>query len=179
MTYIYNGNARRNSFNYTGNDSLKAYGQGGNDVIYGNTQDDFISGGTGNDRLIGYTGNDRLVGDRGDDTLYGGAGNDRIDGYATSGRDYDSLYGGAGYDRFVLGGSWGVSYQGLGFATIKDWNAATDLIEVRGSTSQYALRRERWSGSAALDTAIYYRGDLIGVVQDTTNVRISRDFISA
>lgn len=179
MSYNYNGNARGNYFNYMGNDSLRAYGGDGRDTIYGNTQDDFISGDAGNDQLLGFRGDDHLVGGRGNDTLNGGDGNDRIDGYATSGRDYDSLYGGEGYDRFVLGGSWGVSYRGLGFATIKDWNAATDFIEVQGNTSRYQLRRENWAGSRAMDTAIYYRGDLIGVVQDTTNVQISRDFVSA
>ncbi|HEY9607429.1 MAG TPA: hypothetical protein V6C85_37940, partial [Allocoleopsis sp.] len=112
----------------------------------------------------------------------GGNGVDYLNGYSTSltgGTEYDTLVGGAGTDYFILGGSWGVSYQGSAYATIADWNPAQDLIEVRGSSSQYSLVTGNFSaGSSATDTAIYYNStDLIGVVQDSTNVSISRDFI--
>ncbi|MEH1911183.1 MAG: hypothetical protein V7L05_05820 [Nostoc sp.] len=70
----------------------------GNDILYGGSNPT-------------YSGNDSLYGGSGDDLLYGGAGNDRLDGYSTSGTEYDTLVGGDGSDTFVLGGSWGVSYQ--------------------------------------------------------------------
>jgi serralysin len=145
-----------------------AVGGAGNDLIIGNDCANVLEGGAGNDTLLGMSGNDILV---------GGDGGDRLDGYGTTGTEYDELYGGAGSDTFILGGSWGVSYQGLGYATIKDWDLTSDYIKVLGSGDGYTLQHENLSGSAALDTSIYYGSDLIGVVEDSTNVYIERDFI--
>ncbi len=141
------------------------------------TGDDYLLGGSGQDYLSGYSGNDTLLGLGGDDYLYGGEGNDRLDGYATSGMEYDTLSGGTGSDTFVLGGGWGASYQGLGYATITDWEWQYDYIEASGSSSEYTLGYSDWSGTSALDTEIYYNNELIALVQDTTNVDIARDFI--
>ncbi len=71
--------------------------------------------------------------------------------------------------------------SGNGYAIITDWDASSDYIEVLGSSSQYELDfSQSWAGTSANDTGIYYIGgggrELIGVVQDTTNVDISRDF---
>lgn len=145
-----------------------AVGGAGNDTLVGNGASNYLEGGSGNDTLFGWGGNDMLV---------GGGGNDRLDGYATSGTEYDQLVGGAGNDTFVLGGNWGVSYQGAGFATIEDWDWTSDYIEVFGSSNQYNLLYENLIGTLAPDTAIYYGTDLIGVVQDSTNVAMARDFI--
>ncbi|WNZ27242.1 calcium-binding protein [Leptolyngbya sp. NK1-12] len=193
MTYIYRGTNNSDYFNYMGTDRLVAYGYSGNDRIFGNTQNDsiyghdgndslygwtgndYLSGSSGNDYLSGGSGNDSLLGGSGNDSLVGGSGNDRLDGYATTGVEYDTLDGSIGSDTFVLGGSWGVSYQGRGYATIKNWDTS-DWIEVRGSRSQYSLRSGNWGGSSATDMGIYYGSDLVGVVQDTTNVSMSRDF---
>ena len=210
MTYNYSGTSGNDSFNYTGTDKLYALGLAGNDFIWGNNGNDTIYGGAGNDTLRGYngnddlygdagndrlegengndylnggTGNDTLLGGAGNDSLSGGAGNDRLDGYATTGTEYDTLSGGAGYDRFVLGGSWGVSYQGSGYATITDFNGLNDYLEVRGSSSSHSYNGVSYSlgtgnlvGTSATDTLLYYGNDLIAVVQDTTNVQWSRDF---
>ncbi|MEH2205214.1 MAG: hypothetical protein V7K53_14230 [Nostoc sp.] len=165
------------------------YGTSGNDVIYGYPSSgygsgpydydgyDYLSGSAGNDELYGGNENDSLYGGSGNDALYGGAGNDRLDGYATSGVEYDTLVGGSGSDTFVLGGSWGVSYQDFGFATITDWNASVDYIQTIGNSSQYSFGYSNWSGSSLIDTEVYYGSELIAVVQDTTNVSLSRDFI--
>lgn len=99
-----------------------------------------------------------------------------LDGYSTSGTEYDTLVGGDGSDTFILGGSWGVSYQGNAYATISDWNPSSDYIQTIGNSSQYSLGYADYSGSSALDTQIYYGNDLIANVQDTTNLSISRDF---
>lgn len=166
----------------TGSGNLNGTGNSYNNEITGNAGKNSLSGGAGNDTLTGGDGNDTLVGGTGNDSLSGGNGIDRLNGYSTSltsTTEYDTLSGGAGTDYFILGGSWGVSYQGSAYAIIADWNAADDFIEVRGSTSQYSLVTGNFSaGSSASDTAIYYNGtDLIGVVQDSTNVSISRDFV--
>jgi Ca2+-binding RTX toxin-like protein len=166
----------------TGSGNLNGTGNSYGNLIIGNAGKNSLSGGAGNDTLTGGDGNDTLVGGTGSDSLSGGNGIDRLNGYSTSltgGTEYDTLSGGAGADYFILGGSWGVSYQGSAYAIIADWNAIDDFIEVRGSTNQYSLVTGDFSaGSSASDTAIYYNGtDLIGVVQDSTNVSISRDFV--
>ncbi len=145
-----------------------AVGGMGNDTLFGNYANNNLDGSMGNDTLLGMGGNDILT---------GGLGNDRLDGYAASGSEYDFLVGGFGSDTFILGGSWGVSYQGEGCAIIEDWDWTSDYIEVLGSSEQYNLIQENWLGSSTLDTSIYYGSDLIGVVQDSTNVYIERDFI--
>ncbi|MGB7440461.1 MAG: peroxidase family protein [Coleofasciculaceae cyanobacterium] len=155
----------------------------GNDIINLTSEhtnysiDTILAGGNGNDVLWASSGNDELFGGRGDDRLDGGAGNDRLDGYDITGTEYDTLTGGAGFDTFVLGGFWGVSYQGLGYATITDWDFERDHIEVIGNSSQYSLGYENRSGDFQLDTLIRQGNDLIAVVEDTTNVIFSRDFL--
>ncbi|MBD2201922.1 hypothetical protein H6G33_07935 [Calothrix sp. FACHB-1219] len=156
------------------NDSLKVYNT--DDVLITSNGDDNLIGTSSNDILEGANGNDTLIGMGGNDLLYGGNGDDRLDGYETSGTEYDTLVGGAGYDTFVIGGDWGVSYQGDGFAIITDWNGQNDYIEAIGSSSQYTLVSENWSGSLASDTAVYFGDDLICVIQDSTDVNFERDF---
>lgn len=145
--------------------------------LVGTSDRDKLTGNTGNDTLRGGRGNDILLGMGGNDVLLGGRGNDILNGYGGSGAEYDTLSGGLGADKFVLGGSWGVSYLENGYATIKDWNFLADTIQVQGSASQYTLdASQNWGGTAAVDTAIYYGTDLIGVVLDTTNVSIANNF---
>ncbi|TWG26268.1 calcium-binding protein [Actinoplanes teichomyceticus] len=89
---------------YDGNDVLDnrtdvpmtAYGEDGNDRIYGGSRGDSIDGGHGADRLYGRAGNDRIDGSFENDLIHGGVGHDTIFG------DWgdDTLYGGAGNDRF-------------------------------------------------------------------------------
>lgn len=153
---------------YSTNNGLSKVGTDGRDRLTGNTGNDTLRGGRGNDLLSGLGGNDVLVGGRGNDTL---------NGYGGSGPEYDTLSGGAGADKFVLGGSWGVSYLGNGYATITDWNSSVDTIQVWGNETQYILdASQNWGGTAAADTAIYFGDDLIGVVLDTTDVNIANHF---
>lgn len=168
------------------NDTLN--GGDGNDTLYGGDGNDSLNGEADNDTLYGGDGNDTLVGGLGNDYLVGGNGYDRLNGYGTTitnDSQFDTLVGGAGStDYFILGGSWGVSYveTGNGYAIIADWESQYDYIEVRGTSSQYQLDySQNWTGTSANDTGIYYIGDggreLIGVVQDSTNVLFERDFI--
>lgn len=161
--YFYDGNDI--CFSNNGDDVV--YGGGGNDQVYGSGGNDWIDGGSGDDLLFGGIGND---------TLYGGTGNDRIEGCGGSSNDFDSLYGGSGSDVFVLGSRDRIHYRGASYATIRDWNYAEDWIQVRGSASQYRLVTGNWTGSLSRDTAIVYDNDIIGLVQDSTNVSLSRDF---
>lgn len=147
----------------------------------GNSLNNFLIGNAGNNILSGEAGNDILLGGSGNDLLVGDDGNDRLDGYGTTGTEFDALAGGAGFDLFVLGGSLGVSYLGDGYATITDWNPSNDFIEARGDSSQYYLLSGNYGvGGSATDLGIVYTGnggtDLIAIVQDSTNVSLSRDF---
>jgi Ca2+-binding RTX toxin-like protein len=168
----------------TGTTAIDGFGNQLNNHLTGNSAANYLASEEGDDFLYGEDGDDKLYGGGGNDTLYGGSGNDRLDGYATSGTGsvstYDSLSGGTGADTFVLGGWWGVSYQGTGFAVITDFNYSEgDKFQIKGSSDQYSLKSEDLSyGSSSLDTGIYYGSDLIGIVQDTTNVILSVDFVS-
>jgi Ca2+-binding RTX toxin-like protein len=168
-------------FGEDGNDIL--YGEDGNDSLNGGAGNDTLNGGAGNDTLDGMVGKDALIGGLGNDQLVGGDGDDSLNGYGTTvtnDSQFDTLLGGAGSDTFVLGGTWGVSYVETdnGYGIIADWNALSDKIQVKGSSSQYRLKTENKVGTSALDMSIYYIGgggeELIGVVQDTTNVSLSR-----
>jgi Ca2+-binding RTX toxin-like protein len=184
MTTYY-GTLGDNSYQF-GSDVNIIYGLAGNDTFYGGVSDtlmygnrgnDYLSGNDGNDSLIGGYGNDTLVGGEGNDSLDGGVGNDRLDGYRNGDTEYDTLKGGAGSDTFVLGNDFSsFYYQGDGYATITDWEASSDYIEAVGSPGRYSLRAENITGTSALDTAIYLGSgsDLIAVVQDSTNVDLTR-----
>ncbi|MFE1746978.1 calcium-binding protein [Coleofasciculus sp. H7-2] len=162
-----------------GNDYL--YGEDGNDTLDGWHGNDYLSGGAGNDTLLGYYGDDSLNGGAGSDKLYGEAGKDYLNGYGGTAYEYDTLSGGSEGDTFVLGTAYGgVSYLGAGYATITDfyWGEG-DKIQVKGSYADYTLNKSySFGGTSALDTAIYKGNDLIAVVQDTTNVYASLDFVS-
>lgn len=145
---------------------------------------DTIYGYAGNDTLRGKEGDDNLFGGYGDDDLFGGSGDDYLDGGGFS-DEIDYLTGGSGFDTFVIGDSTGVGYLGGydyltntdgSYALITDFSAADDFIQAYAGAS-YSLGYGDWYGGSALDTGIYTGGDLLAVVQDTTNVDFGRDFV--
>lgn len=62
----------------------RAFGNGGNDVIYGSGKSDILQGGEGNDRIFGRGGDDEMSGGAGADYINGGAGHNQL-------LDHDSL----------------------------------------------------------------------------------------
>ncbi|MGK7955923.1 MAG: calcium-binding protein [Crocosphaera sp.] len=149
----------------------------GNDTIYGNAGDDILLGGNGRDFISGGSGDDLIYGGNDNDILHGDQGHDFLVGYG-GGTEYDTLTGGTGTDTFVLGNSSETFYQGYGYAQITDFDYLADYIQVMGSGNQYSLRTLNGFGDWwAEDTGIYHGNDLVGVVQDTTNVNFNRDFI--
>jgi RTX calcium-binding nonapeptide repeat (4 copies) len=72
-----------------------AFGNGGDDLIFGGEQHDLLSGDAGNDVLLGAAGNDTLIGGDGNDSLLGGDGIDDLRGGAGA----DTLNGGAATTR--------------------------------------------------------------------------------
>lgn len=114
-----NGTQRANTLN----------GLGGNDTINGLSGNDNLNGGPGNDILNGGPGNDSLLGTSGIDLLNGGTGADTLNG----GPGNNTLIGGSGGDRFVLAQGNNVFNAATGnndFATITDFNASQDVIEL-------------------------------------------------
>lgn len=170
----------------TGNDVLVAWT--GDDRLYGGDGDDWLDGSHDNDKLYGGDGNDLLgnqylqgelgddemYGQGGNDGLYGGDGNDLLNGYGNQFYERDTLTGGANADKFILGTSDEAFYASdgsWGYAVITDFHKYSqgDQILAHGSKDSYRLDSSiNWFGESANDTAIYYKDDLIGVVQDKT-----------
>ena len=153
-----------------GNDFI--FGAGGNDLLIGGTGSDFIDGGTGNDTLLGNSGNDSLL---------GGTGNDVLNGYGFTFGEVDVLSGGSGQDRFILGDRSQTFYRdSSSFAIITDFRASDGDKIVLNGNDFYSLSLGNISGSGALDTLIRLAsGDLVGVIQDTTQVVFNRDLVAA
>jgi Ca2+-binding RTX toxin-like protein len=62
------------------NESDKADGGGGRDIIFAGLSNDVVDGGGGDDTIYGENGNDTITGGPGDDILLGGNNNDTLTG---------------------------------------------------------------------------------------------------
>ncbi|MDJ0743360.1 MAG: calcium-binding protein [Xenococcaceae cyanobacterium MO_167.B27] len=171
---------------HDGNDYL--FGGDGKDVLSGDGGNDFFSGGSGNDVMGGSIGDDIMYGDSGNDQLLGGGNDDILHGSNSTAKgayEYDKLRGDGGADVFVLGttfGGGGAWYTGLGYATIEDFDwKEGDKIQLYGSINDYSTFTGNWLGSSATDTAITYKGDVIGVLQDVSGgdfiMSLDADFV--
>ena len=159
-------------------------GNRGEDTLYGGGGGDYLYGETENDLLSGQGGNDVLYGESGNDTLLGGSGNDILNGsnYGPKGRgEYDHLSSGSGADKFVIGDSSQVHYLGNGYATINDFNANEgDKIIAGGDFSDYTLTPSVYNrGTSDIDTVVKYKGDIVAIVVDTSNLSRIFDFESS
>jgi len=160
-------------------------GTNGDDVFIGEAGADSYTGLSGNDTIYGGSGDDSLYGtnrpsfsfdDYSEDVLYGGDGNDSLYG----GKGSDTLTGGDGADTFDLKPQYDYYSDYSSIDIITDFSHDQgDKIEVLGSLSNYSLdQTQNLSGGSGLDTAIYYDSFyLIAIVQDTTQVSLSSDFI--
>jgi len=174
-----------------GNDSLDGGpdndvldGGAGNDTLYGGVGYDYLVGDPGNDYLVGGTLDDALFGGTGNDILYGGSRKDQLTGYGFGQNEFDTLTRGSEKDTFVLGDikSNSVYYFGKGYATIRHFSLdQTDTIQIKGLVKDgYSLELGNWGGGNAQDTGIFYKDDLIGVVQDQniTNLNPNQVFMT-
>ncbi len=196
-TYFYSEQDALLAYGYNGNDSIlgnagadSLFGRNGDDFLVGFDEDDLLVGGNGADSLLGGSGNDILRGGAGKDYLYGNinndslvgaTGNDYLDGYGydPSLPEFDTLTGGSGADTFVLGNTNtipSISYQGEGYAIITDFTQSQgDRIQLVGSITDYSF--SQISDAMSISTGIFYQDDLIGIVQNVTDINPS-DFIS-
>lgn len=182
--YLYGGHGKDTLYGGDGSDNL--FGENGQDKLFGGYGNDVVAGELGNDTLYGQQGNDILHGGYDDDLLYGGSGNDFLVGWGGMGDEYDTLTGNGGADTFVLGDKLrGVFYRlddlsnTSYYATITDFKRTDgDKIQVLGNQSNYILEKDiNLVGGSAKDTLIYFKNNsginLIGVLQDTTNISFS------
>jgi Ca2+-binding RTX toxin-like protein len=165
------------------------YLDGGNrrDKLFGGYGNDVLAGDLDNDTLYGQQGNDILHGGYNNDILYGGSGNDVLVGWRGTGNEEDTLTGNGGADRFVLGDQLRGVFYTLDdesvwsyYARITDFKKKDgDKVQVVGNQSNYVLEKDiNLVGGSAKDTLIYFKSNLgntnlIGVVQDTTNISFS------
>ncbi|MBD2100039.1 calcium-binding protein [Leptolyngbya sp. FACHB-261] len=186
MTEYYYGTDGSDYLNWLSPENLVAYGNSGDDTLYGDAGNDSLYGGYGNDSLNGWHGDDALYGSYGNDSLDGGSGNDTLDGFSGYyNQEIDTLTGGSGSDTFVVGRFDGICYLGgsngagvdSSYALITDWDLTADYIQAYGDASNYYFSYGYWMGSSAQDTGLYTQsGDLIAVIQDSTDVSFTRDF---
>jgi serralysin len=188
-------------FGEDGNDRLN--GDAGDDSLLGGDGFDSLDGGEGSDRLQGGSGEDKLNGGAGDDRLMGGTGYDNLDGgagddvligvsttdpYTAYGLyESDTLTGGKGRDTFVLGDRNRVYYDDTdpmydstySAATITDFNASSDWIQLKGSAEFYMLDFYR-TGTGTINAALIYdagiesRGETIAILENVaTNLKLT------
>ena len=175
-------------FGGAGNDTIS--GNGGGDELYGEADNDTLNGGSDNDFLSGGDGNDILNGDDGNDRLNGDDGNDILNGVNSIDTNLgigerDILTGGAGSDRFVLGDINSVYYDdrnttttGSGdLASITDFNPAEDIIQLRGTLSDYLLEARavgnRTDQFLFLDKPDGEPDELIAIIENILNFSIN------
>jgi|GEM_PF-1387376 len=138
--------------------------------LVGNYYNNTLNGTANNDTIIGNAGNDLLSGGGGDDILTGSNPNAIDSGLG----ELDTITGGEGADIFVLGDSVEAYYQGNGYddyATITDFDwYEGDTIRAHGVAEDYSI--SEYNGG----TDIYYQSELVGYVENTTDVIIAEDF---
>jgi Ca2+-binding RTX toxin-like protein len=168
-----------------GNDNDIVNGDGGNDILKGGNGNDTVDGGTGNDRVLGNNGNDFLTGGEGNDRVIGQSGDDVIVGVNSSSNtpglgEVDIFTGGANADTFVLGDGTKAFYDdgivvtrgNTDRAVIQDFNKASgDTIQLHGVSGDYSLRTV--PNSNPKHTQILYKGELIGIVKNVTDLDLN------
>jgi Ca2+-binding RTX toxin-like protein len=183
MTTYY-GTLGNDTYNYTDNDSLLAYGYGGNDSLEGSSRSDTLYGGSGDDTLLGsyfpQGGNDYLSGGIGNDILYGGVDDDTLIG----GRGNDDLYGIIGNDR-LYGGAGNDTLTG-GFLMLDDPSLDCDTLTggagadtfILGATDYYYgsfINYYLGDGYATFTDFNRNQGDKIGIAGDANTSDYSLD----
>ena len=160
-------------------------GDGGDDILKGGGGRDTVDGGTGNDQVFGQNGNDLLIGGEGNDRVFGQNGNDVIIGVNPNSNtpglgESDILVGGANADTFVLGNGTKAFYDdgvdgtrgNTDRAIIRDFDKVSgDVIQLHGSPDDYRLRTV--PNSDPRNTQILYKGELIGIVQNVTDLDLN------
>lgn len=154
-----------------------AYGEAGDDTIFGSIGLDTIDGGSGNDRIEGGGGADTIYGDMGDDTIVLGIGHITARTTVDGGDGADKIYLNYGFEMFISGGAGDdIFYANRASLTGTDFDGGSgfDVIEASFNESRVGIRSirniEEISGSGRLNVSIEF--DDLGGTLDLTKVKI-------
>ncbi|NCR56222.1 MAG: calcium-binding protein, partial [Microcystis aeruginosa L211-07] len=147
---------------------------------------DTISGGAGDDKLFGEEGNDVLNGGSNNDVLYGGNENDTLQGTNNGIGEQDYLQGGTGNDRFILADTTKTFYDDGNstlpgdndYATIADFNTTDDIIQLRGSSSNYLLSVDGSNTKLYINKPGSEPDELIAVINNQTALSLTASYFS-
>ncbi len=154
--------------------------------LFGNGGDDTVSGGAGDDKVFGGEGNDVVNGDTGNDELYGQNNNDTLQGTNNGTGEQDYLVGGTGNDRFILADTTKTFYDDGNstlpgdndYATIADFNTTDDIIQLRGSSSNYLLSVDGSNTKLYINKPGSERDELIAVINNQTALSLTASYFS-
>ncbi|WNF12856.1 bluetail domain-containing putative surface protein [Microcystis aeruginosa] len=157
-----------------------------NGGLFGGDGNDTISGGAGDDKLFGEDGNDVLNGGANNDGLYGGNGNDTLQGTNNGIGEQDYLQGGTGNDRFILADTTKTFYDDGNstlpgdndYATIADFNTTDDIIQLRGSSSNYLLSVDGSNTKLYINKPGSEPDELIAVINNQTALSLTASYFS-
>ncbi|NCR46461.1 MAG: hypothetical protein GPJ09_21425, partial [Microcystis aeruginosa SX13-01] len=154
--------------------------------LFGGDGNDTISGGAGDDKLYGQEDNDVLNGELGNDALYGGNGNDTLQGTNNGTGEQDYLEGGTGSDLFILADTTKTFYDDGNatnagtndYARIADFNTTDDIIQLRGSSSDYLLSVSGSNTNLHINKPGSEPDELIAVINNQTALSLTASYFS-
>lgn len=155
-----------------------AYGEAGDDTIFGGIGLDTIDGGSGNDRIEGGGGADTIYGDMGDDTIVLGIGHNTARTTVDGGDGADKIHLNYGFEMFISGGAGDdIFYANRASLTGTDFDGGSgnDIIEASFNESRIGIRSirniEEIKGAGRTNVSIEF--DDLGGTLDFTKVKIT------
>ncbi|MGA6829211.1 beta strand repeat-containing protein, partial [Nitrospira sp. NS4] len=175
----------------TGAGAINATGDGGDNLLAGNSAANILNGGEGTDTLTGNAGNDLLNGGTGDDAMAGGAGNDTYVVDSLGDTVIETLAGAAGgvdlvqsaaasftlgdnIEKLTLLGGADSTGTGNALANILTGNSGHNTLSglAGNDTLIGGLGNDTLDGGAGTDTMVGGLGD------DTYTVDLATDVVS-
>ena len=188
----------------TGADQL--IGGAGNDILYIDAADTLIDGGPGQDIAIvattqgitldlGKANLEMALGNDGNDTftntsafsitIDGGKGDDSIQGGTGKG-EIDTFTGGIGRDTFILGDKTWIGYDDENttaagdndYALITDFNPTDDIIQLKGSSSDYLLTVSGANTNLYINKPGNEPDELIAIINNNKALSLTASYFS-
>ncbi|WP_348529896.1 Calx-beta domain-containing protein, partial [Microcystis aeruginosa] len=155
-------------------------------LFFSNIEKFEITGTQINDTLAGKSDNDTLIGLGGNDSLKGNNGNDILIGTYDGSQERDTLEGGTGNDRFILADTTKTFYDDgnstlpgdYDYATIADFNTTDDIIQLRGSSSDYLLSVSGSNTNLHINKPGSEPDELIAVINNQTALSLTASYFS-
>ncbi|CCI06211.1 Hemolysin-type calcium-binding region protein (fragment) [Microcystis aeruginosa PCC 7941] len=127
-----------------------------------------------------------MNGDTGNDELYGQNNNDTLQGTNNGTGEQDYLVGGTGNDRFILADTTKTFYDDGNstlpgdndYATIADFNTTDDIIQLRGSSSNYLLSVDGSNTKLYINKPGSEPDELIAVINNQTALSLTASYFS-